>query len=58
MEWSVGDLGGLVAALEFAYLVLRLGTNIGVAGRIPDEIRVSLRTTSDNVQPQRRPRAL
>ena len=51
MEWSLGDIAGLLAALAFAYLVFRLGSVIGKAGRILDETRVSLRTTTDNVQP-------
>ncbi len=51
MEWSLGDIAGLLAALAFAYLVFRLGSVIGKAGRVIDETRVSLRTTTDNVQP-------
>jgi hypothetical protein len=48
---SLGDIAGLIAALAFAFLVLRLGSVIGKAGKILDETRVSLRTTNDNVQP-------
>ena len=48
---SLGDIAGMIAALAFAFLVFRLGSVIGKAGKILDETRVSLRTTTENVQP-------
>jgi uncharacterized protein YoxC len=51
MTVTLGGIAGLVAALAFAYLVFRLAGLIGKAGRILDETAVSLRTTTDNVQP-------
>ena len=51
MTVTLGGIAGLVAALAFAYLVVRLAGLVGKAGRILDETTVSLRTTSDNVQP-------
>ena len=48
---TLGGIAGLIAALAFLYLVLRLGGLLGKAGQILDETTVSLRTTSDNVQP-------
>ena len=32
---SIGDVAGVVAALSFAFLVLRLGSLIGKAGKVP-----------------------
>ena len=51
MTVTLGGIAGLIAALAFLYLVLRLGGLLGKAGKILDETTVSLRTTSDNVQP-------
>ncbi len=51
MTVTLGGIAGLIAALAFAYLVVRLGGLLGKAGQILDETTVSLRTTSDNVQP-------
>ena len=51
MTVTLGGIAGLVAALAFAYLVVRLAGLVGKAGRILDETTLSLRTTSDNVQP-------
>lgn len=51
MEWTIGGIAGLVAALAFAYLVVRVAGLIAKAGKILDEARVSVRTTTDNVQP-------
>ena len=51
MTVTLGGIAGLVAALAFAYLVVRLAGLVGKAGRILDETATSLRTTSDNVQP-------
>ena len=48
---SLGDIAGMIAALAFAFLVFRLGSVIGKAGKILDETRVSLRSTTENVQP-------
>lgn len=51
MDVSLGDIAGTIAALAFAYLVIRLGGVIGKAGKILDETRVGLRNTTENVQP-------
>ena len=51
MTVTLGGIAGLIAALAFAYLVVRLAGLLGKAGQILDETTVSLRTTSDNVQP-------
>ena len=51
MDWTLGGIAGLVAALAFAYLVVRLAGLIAKAGKILDETRVTVRTTTDNVQP-------
>ncbi len=51
MTVTLGGIAGLIAALAFLYLVVRLGGLLGKAGQILDETTVSLRTTSDNVQP-------
>jgi uncharacterized protein YoxC len=51
MDVSLGDIAGMIAALAFAFLVLRLGSVIGKAGKILDETRISVRSTTDNVQP-------
>ena len=48
---SLGDIAGMVAALAFAFLVFRLGSVIGKAGKILDETRISVRSTTENVQP-------
>ena len=48
---SLGDVALAVIALSVAYLVFRLGSLVGKAGRILEETRLSLRTTSANVQP-------
>ena len=48
---SLCDIAGTIAALAFAFLVFRLGSVIGKAGKILDETRVSLRSTTENVQP-------
>ena len=37
---SLGDIAGMIAALAFAFLVLRLGSVIGKAGKILDETRI------------------
>ncbi len=51
MHWTLGGIAGLVAALAFSYLVIRLAGLIAKAGRILDETRVTVKTTTDNVQP-------
>lgn len=51
MEITLGGVAGLVAALAFAYLVVRLAGLIGQASKILEETQLSLRTTSENVQP-------
>lgn len=51
MEWTLGGIAGLIAALAFAYLVIRIAGLVAKAGKILDETRVSVRTTTDNVQP-------
>ena len=44
---TLGDIAGALAALAFAYLVLRLGSVIGKAGAILDEARVRVKGLSD-----------
>ena len=51
MDVSLGDIAGMIAALAFAFLVFRLGSVIGKAGKILDETRISVRSTTENVQP-------
>ncbi len=51
MDVTLGGIAGLIAALAFAYLVVRVAGLVGKAGRILDEARDSVRTTTDNVQP-------
>ena len=51
MHWTLGGIAGLVAALAFAYLVIRVAGLVGKAGKILDETRVTVKTTTDNVQP-------
>ncbi len=48
---TVGDLAGVVAALAFAYLVVRLGSVIGKAGEILDETRVGVKGVVDGSLP-------
>ena len=40
---SLGDIAGVIAALAFAYLVLRLGGVVGKAGKVLDEARIGVR---------------
>ncbi|MGL5849666.1 MAG: DUF948 domain-containing protein [Phycicoccus sp.] len=51
MEVTLGGIAGLVVTLAVAYLVVRLAGLLGKAGRILDETRTSLRSTTDSVQP-------
>jgi uncharacterized protein YoxC len=48
---SIGDVAGVIAALAFAYLVLRLGGLIGKAGKVLDEARVGVRGVSEQTVP-------
>ena len=48
---SVGDIAGVIAALAFAYLVLRTGSLIGKAGRVLDETRVGVQGVSAQTVP-------
>ena len=48
---SVGDIAGVIAALAFAWLVIRLGSLIGKAGKILDEIRIGVRGVSEQTVP-------
>jgi uncharacterized protein YoxC len=48
---SIGDIAGVVAALSFAFLVLRLGSLIGKAGNVLDEARIGVRGVSEQTVP-------
>jgi uncharacterized protein YoxC len=48
---SVGDIAGVIAALAFAYLVLRLGGLLGKAGKVLDETRIGVRGISEQTVP-------
>src|SRR5665647_3059909 len=48
---SIGDVAGVVAALSFAFLVLRLGSLIGKAGKVLDEARIGVRSVSEQTVP-------
>ena len=48
---SIGDIAGVIAALAFAYLVLRLGNVIGKAGQVLDETRIGVRGVSEQTVP-------
>ncbi len=48
---SIGDVAGVIAALAFAYLVLRLGGVIGKAGKVLDETRIAVRGVSEQTVP-------
>jgi len=48
---SIGDIAGVIAALAFAYLVLRLGSVIGKAGKVLDETRIGVRGVSEQTVP-------
>ena len=48
---SVGDIAGVIAALAFAYLVLRTGSLIGKAGRVLDETRIGVQGVSAQTVP-------
>ena len=48
---SIGDLAGVIAALAFALLVLRMGSVIGKAGKVLDETRIGVRGISEQTVP-------
>lgn len=48
---SIGDVAGVIAALAFAFLVLRLGSLIGKAGKVLDEARIGVRGVSEQTVP-------
>jgi uncharacterized protein YoxC len=48
---SIGDVAGVIAALAFAFLVLRLGSLIGKAGKVLDEARIGVRGLSEQSVP-------
>lgn len=48
---SIGDIAGVIAALAFAYLVLRLGGLIGKAGRVLDETSLGVHGLSEQTVP-------
>ncbi len=48
---SVGDIAGVIAALAFAYLVLRTGGLIGKAGKVLDETRIGVQGVSAQTVP-------
>ena len=48
---SIGDIAGVIAALAFAYLVLRLGSLIGKTGKVVDEARIGVRGVSEQTVP-------
>ena len=48
---SIGDIAGVIAALAFAFLVLRLGSVIGKAGKVLDETRIGVRGVSEQTIP-------
>ncbi|MGZ4600185.1 MAG: DUF948 domain-containing protein [Oryzihumus sp.] len=48
---SLGDVAGMIAALAFAYAVIRLGSVIGKAGKVLDEARLGVRGVSEQTVP-------
>jgi len=48
---SIGDIAGVIAALAFAFLVVRLGSVIGKAGKVLDETRIGVRGVSEQTIP-------
>jgi len=48
---SLGDIAGLIAALAFAYAVIRLCSVIGKAGNVLDEARIGVRGVSEQTVP-------
>jgi uncharacterized protein YoxC len=51
MHVTLGGIAGLIAALAFAFLVLRLGSLIGKAGGVLDEARTGVRGISEQTVP-------
>lgn len=51
MSVSLGDIAGLIAALAFAYLVIRLGGLLGKAGEVLEETRDGVRGVSQQTVP-------
>jgi len=50
-EVTVGDIAGVIAALAFAYLVIRIGSVVGKAGAILDEARLGVKGVADQTVP-------
>ena len=48
---SIGDIAGVIAALAFAFLVVRLGSVIGKTGKLLDETRIGVRGISEQTVP-------
>jgi uncharacterized protein YoxC len=48
---TIGDIAGVIAALAFAYLVFRMGSLIGKAGKVLDEARIGVRGVSEQTVP-------
>jgi len=48
---SIGDIAGVIAALAFAFLVVRLGSVIGKTGKVLDETRIGVRGISEQTVP-------
>ena len=51
MSVSLGDLAGMIAALAFVVLVLRMGAVVGKAGKVLDETRAGVREITDETVP-------
>lgn len=51
MSVSLGDLAGMIAALAFVLLVLRMGSVVGKAGKVLDETRAGVREITDETVP-------
>jgi len=51
MSVSLGDIAGMIAALAFVVLVLRMGAVVGKAGKVLDETRAGVREITDETVP-------
>ncbi|RNI18054.1 DUF948 domain-containing protein [Flexivirga caeni] len=51
MKVSLGDVAGMIAALAFVVLVLRMGSVVGKAGKVLDEARAGVREITDETVP-------
>lgn len=51
MSVSLGDLAGMIAALAFVVLVLRIGSVVDKAGKVLDETRAGVREITDETVP-------